>query len=78
MNWVHQERRFPEWLTIPRLRVLGEVILSAVQRKEAFQALRASQERLDRAAAAAGCGLWELDVSTGQIGRPPFERGCTA
>ena len=66
MHWVHQERRFPD-AYVPRLRVLGEVILSAVQRKEAFQALRTSQERLDRAAAAAGCGLWELDVSTGQI-----------
>jgi PAS domain-containing protein len=66
MNWVHQERRFPD-AYIPRLRVLGEVILSAVQRKEAFEALRTTQERLDRAAAAAGCGLWELDVSTGQI-----------
>ena len=61
LHTVAEERHWPTDYT-PRLRVLGEVIVSALQRKRAFNDLRTGQERLNRAAAAAGCGLWELDV----------------
>jgi transcriptional regulator with GAF, ATPase, and Fis domain len=63
---VSDEREWPIEYT-PRVRVFGEVIVAALQRKRAFDALRISQERLDRAAAAAGCGLWELDLSNRQF-----------
>ncbi len=63
IHTVNEEREFPPAI-VPRLRVLGELMVSALQRKEAFDALRASEERLSLSAAAAGCGLWELDVRT--------------
>ena len=66
IHWVRQEWHIPDQY-VPRLRLLGEVAVSALHRKEAFEAVRASEERLDRSAAAAGCGLWELDVASGEF-----------
>jgi len=47
IHWVREECRFPENLT-SRLRVLGEMMANALQRKQALEALVASEERLDR------------------------------
>jgi formate hydrogenlyase transcriptional activator len=66
LHSVSEERDWPIDYT-PRLRVLGEVVVNALQRRRAFDALRTSEERLDRAAAAGGCGLWELDVPNGHF-----------
>ena len=66
MHWVHTESDFPDDC-VPRLRLLGEMIVNALHRKRAFDDLRTSEERLERAAAAASCGLWELDVPSGRI-----------
>ena len=70
---VAQERDWPEIL-IPRLRLLGEMMVAAVQRAEVFAALQTSEERLTRTAAAAGCGLWELDPSSGEVWVTPLTR----
>ncbi len=73
VHWVHKEWRFPD-AYVSRLRVLGEVIVAALERRRAFEALKrsfdalqASEERLERSAAAGGCGLWELDIPAGRI-----------
>ncbi len=66
MHWLQEEWCFPDSY-VPRLRLLGEMIVNALHRKEAFEALRTSEERLERAAASARCGLWELDLVTGVI-----------
>jgi formate hydrogenlyase transcriptional activator len=73
IHWVRQECDFPD-LYVPRLRVLGELMVNALRRKQAFVELRQSEERLDRAAAAAHCGLWELDLDTGAIWVTPETR----
>jgi transcriptional regulator with GAF, ATPase, and Fis domain len=73
IHWVREECRFPETYT-PRLRVLGEMMANALQRKQAIEALVASEERLDRASAAAGCGLWDFDATTGDIWVTPLTR----
>ena len=59
---------------IPRLRLLGEVMVSCLQRAEADAAVRASEARLACAAAAARFGLWELSVPAGTIWVTPETR----
>lgn len=60
------ERDWPDDV-ITCLRLLGEIFVSALQRREAEQALLFAKERLDMAAASADAGLWELELSTGVI-----------
>lgn len=52
---------------IAHLRLLGEIFVSALQRREAEEALCLSQKRLDLAASSADVGLWELNLVTGQL-----------
>lgn len=61
-----EEREWPPAF-IPRLRVLGELMANAVHRAEAFEALQRSDERMNRAAAAGQCGLWDYDPTTGHF-----------
>jgi formate hydrogenlyase transcriptional activator len=63
---VTRECDWPEEF-IPRLRLLGEIFVNAIGRKNADQALRKSEERLILAAASAQAHLWELDLGTGVI-----------
>ena len=49
-------------------------MVAAVQRAEVFAALQTSEERLTRTAAAAGCGLWEVDPSSGEVWVTPLTR----
>jgi transcriptional regulator with GAF, ATPase, and Fis domain len=58
----------------PRLRLLGEIMANAVQRRDAVVALLASEERLARAAAAGRCGLWDYDARSGDIWVTPEAR----
>jgi PAS domain S-box-containing protein len=62
---VH-ERDWPEEF-IPRLRLLGEIVVSAIERSNVEQALRESEERLNLAADSAEARLWELDLDSGII-----------
>jgi len=52
---------------IAHLRLLGEIFVSALQRREAEQALQESRERLNLSAASADAGLWEIDLTTNVI-----------
>ncbi|HET6489070.1 MAG TPA: sigma 54-interacting transcriptional regulator [Syntrophales bacterium] len=63
---VMNERFWPEEI-IPRLRLLGDIIVNALRRRNAEQALRESEERLDLAAKSAEAGAWVMNVDTGSI-----------
>ena len=52
---------------IKHLRLLGEIFVSALQRRQSDENLHYAKENLDLAAASAGAGLWALDLGTGQI-----------
>ncbi|WP_394708792.1 sigma 54-interacting transcriptional regulator [uncultured Desulfobulbus sp.] len=52
---------------IASLRLLGEIFVSALERRDILKSLEISQARLDVAAASAGAGLWEIDLVTGNI-----------
>ena len=49
---------------IARLRLLGEIFVGALARREGIRALQLNQDRLDLAAASADAGLWELDLTS--------------
>lgn len=63
---VHTARRWPEEV-VTLTRLLGEIFISALQRREAELTLRRTMERLDVAAASANAGLWELNLDTGAL-----------
>lgn len=52
---------------IDALRLLGEIFVSALERRDMLRSLAVYQERLDVAASSAGAGLWEFDPTTGTI-----------
>ncbi len=66
INSVTHERVWPEEF-IPRLRLLGEIFVNALERRQAEEALRESEERLTLAASSAEARLWELDPDKGVI-----------
>ena len=49
---------------VAQLRLLGEILVNAIERRDMLNALSISQQRLDMAAASARVGLWELDLET--------------
>jgi len=52
---------------IPRLQLLGEILINALGRKNADDALRESEARLSLAAASAQAVLWTLEAESGHI-----------
>jgi formate hydrogenlyase transcriptional activator len=64
---VHSLKRECIWSEsfIAQLRLLGEIFVSSLERKDILNSLQRYQARLDIAAASAGAGLWELDLVTG-------------
>jgi len=52
---------------ITSLRLLGEIFVGALERRDILRSLETHQTRLDMAAASAGAGFWEIDVATGSI-----------
>ncbi|MFY9942127.1 MAG: sigma 54-interacting transcriptional regulator [Desulfobacterales bacterium] len=66
INSVHKERPWPEAF-IPRLQLLGEILVNALERRDIEQALRDSEERLRLAASSAEAGIWVIDISTGRL-----------
>ena len=62
---AHQERDWPEEY-VPRLRLLGDLFVNALERRDTDEALRQSESRLRLATEAAGAGLWSIDLSTSQ------------
>lgn len=66
INTTKIERDWPE-AVITHLRLLGEVFVSALHRRDDARALHYAKERLDLAAASAEAGLWELDLGSGLL-----------
>lgn len=58
-SWSEDETDF--------LCMLGEIIVSALQRRESEDVLKASSERLKLAANSANIGLWDFDPQTGRF-----------
>lgn len=52
---------------VPRLRLLGELFVNALERSKVEQALRESEERLSLAASAADAGLWIMNMDRGIV-----------
>jgi formate hydrogenlyase transcriptional activator len=52
---------------VPRLQLLGEILVNALARKSADDALRESEARLSLAAASANAVLWTLEAVGGQM-----------
>lgn len=63
---IRKERDWPKEF-VPRLKLLGELFINALERRNAYRALSESESRLNLAADAAGAGLWTLDVATGHF-----------
>ncbi len=63
---MHEGREWPD-AYIPRLRLLAEMLVNALERKRTHDALQLSRARLELAAASAGAGLWEIDLPKGRI-----------
>jgi len=61
LNTVHRECEWPDVL-VTRLRVLGEMIVSALARHEALAGLREAEHRLESGAELAGLGYYEVDM----------------
>lgn len=64
VNALYAECAWPGGV-IEHLRLLGDIFVSALQRREADYHLRLSNQRLDLAAASAEAGLWEIDLCSG-------------
>ena len=64
LNVLETERDWPEEI-VEYVRLLGEILVSALQRREIELDLRSISGRLDLAAASADAGLWELDIASG-------------
>ncbi len=64
LNTVHRECEWPD-VFVTRLRVLGELLVGALERQEALAGLREANERVSLATDSAGAGLWTFDYRTG-------------
>ncbi len=66
LNMVRREREWPETF-VGRLRLLGEIFVGALERKEMIVGLRETDARMHLAVDSAKAGLWTLDYKTGLI-----------
>jgi PAS domain S-box-containing protein len=73
LNTVHREWEWPD-AYMTRLRVFGEMLVSALERGEMIAGLREAEARLSLAADSAEAGLWTLDCSTGVFWAAPKAR----
>ncbi len=73
LNSVRQHRSWPNEY-IPRLRLLGEIFINALERRNADLALRESEARLSLATEAVGAGLWIMDVDNSRVWVSPKSR----
>ena len=61
LNAVREERSWPEEF-VPRLRLLGEILVNALERRNADAALRKSEERFRQVAEIVSDFIWEVDA----------------
>lgn len=73
LNALKTERSWPEEI-IAQVQLIGEIFVSALQRREAELILKDANDRLELAARSAGCGMWELDPCTGMFWVTPKVR----
>jgi PAS domain S-box-containing protein len=66
INAVRENRAFPQ-AYVPRLQLLGEMFVNAMERCDTERALAESEERLSMAAASAEAGLWSIYTDTGRL-----------
>ena len=66
LNTVYQEREWPD-IFVTRLRVLGQMLVGALEREKALAAHRASEARLASGADLAGLGFYEVDLDEGRM-----------
>jgi len=66
LNLLKKECIWPEPF-ITSLQLLGEIFVSALERRDILRSLELYRTRLDVAASSAEVGLWELDLDTGNI-----------
>ena len=64
LNSLHRECEWPDAF-VTRLRVLGEMLIGALERQALISGLSEAEERLNLAADSAEAGLWALDMLTG-------------
>ena len=64
LQTVFREREWPDAF-VTRLRVLGEMLVGALDRQAMFVGLREAEGRVSLAADSAEAGLWTLDPHTG-------------
>jgi formate hydrogenlyase transcriptional activator len=66
INTVKKEKVWPE-VFIPRMQLLGEIMVNALERGKVEQTLRESEEQLNLAASSAEAGLWVIFTDTSRI-----------
>jgi PAS domain S-box-containing protein len=66
INAMRSERVWPE-VFLPRLQMLGEIFVNALERRKVEQALRKNEAQLTLAAASAEAGLWSIYADTGRL-----------
>jgi PAS domain S-box-containing protein len=66
INALQNERVWPE-VFFPRLQMLGEIFVNALERRKTEQALHDSEERLNLSAAGAEAGLWVIYIDNGRL-----------
>ncbi len=64
LNTLFEEREWPDAF-VTRLRVLGELLVGALERQKMLVELREAEERINLAADSAEAGLWTLNFRTG-------------
>ncbi|KAF5047962.1 Anaerobic nitric oxide reductase transcription regulator NorR [anaerobic digester metagenome] len=66
---LHAVKREQAWSAevVAQVRLIGEIFVSALQRREAELILKDTNDRLELASRSAGCGMWELNLDTGEI-----------
>jgi len=73
INSVKRERVWPDGF-VPRLRLLGEIFVNALERSKAQKSMRESEDCLNLATSAAEVGLWMMDMKTDRIWATPMIR----
>lgn len=66
LNSVHRDCAWPD-VFVTRLKVLGEMLVGALERQRMFRRCRESESRLNLAADLAAAGLWSVDTRTGEL-----------
>ncbi len=66
LHSLEKERRWSAEI-VDQVRLIGEIFVSALQRREAELILKDANDRLELAARSAGCGMWEINLDTGEI-----------